>query len=200
MKNRSEICISVAVVSICLTFGASVEVRTQAANPQDPGQTQTSQPAQQNLSPIQQLEKILTPEQREKIRAILKQSKEERETINRRVRQAQQALNEAIELDNPDEALIEQRAHELAEAQGPSIRLRALTEARIRQVLTPDQRVRLHELREQAQAIRREQRNQRKEQGTGDTTRPDAFQRRTTAPQIGPGSRGKAPQHPSKPR
>ncbi len=204
MKTRSEICISVAVVSICLTLGSSVEARVQAADHQDPAQTQTSQPPPQGLSPIQELEKILTPEQREKIRAILRQSKDEREPIQQRVRQAQQALNEAIESDNPNEALIEQRAHELAEAQGANIRLRALTEVRIRQVLTPEQRSRLRELRQQAQAARqatrREQRFERKEQEPrGRSGRPDALQRRTTGPQIGPGSRGKAPQRPSKP-
>jgi Spy/CpxP family protein refolding chaperone len=203
MKIKNAICVSVALFWVGLILVSSIEVRGQATDAQKPGeagQAQGSQPTQV-LSPIQQLEKILTPEQREKIRAIFRQSKEERETIKERVRGARQALNEAIESDNPDEALIEQRAHELAEAQGANIRLQALTEARIRQVLTPDQRVTLRELREQAQAARRQQLLEGKEQGPkGRPPRPDALQRRSTGPQIGPGSRGKTPQRLLKPR
>lgn len=208
MKIKTEICVSTALVWICLIFGSSIEARAQAADPQNPaeaGQAQANRPARA-LSPIQELEKILTPEQRDKIRAILEQGKAERVATQQRVRQAQQALEEAIESDNLNEALIEQRAHELSEAQAASIRLRALTEARIRQVLTPEQRIKLHDLRQQAQALRREQRIERKEQRIerkeqqprDRAGRPDALQRRTTGPQIGPGSRGKAPQRPSK--
>jgi len=78
-----------------------------------------------------------------------------RQAVNLRVRQAQRSLAEAIESSTPNETLIEQRSRELADARADAARLRSLTEARILQVLTPEQRAKLREIREHNQAIRR---------------------------------------------
>jgi hypothetical protein len=66
-----------------------------------------------------------------------------------RLRSAQRALDEAIYADAPSEAVIEERARELAEAQAAAARLRALTELSIRRVLTPEQLSLLRTLRQQ---------------------------------------------------
>ena len=126
-----------------------------AAAPQQPPDAGAQQPGPSE-DPITQLN--LTPQQRQQIRSIRELSRDERALINHRVQETQKALNQALDADNPDEALIEQRAREAGEAQTASIRLRALTEIRIRRVLTPEQLKTLRVLRAQAQQIRREQR------------------------------------------
>ena len=60
------------------------------------------------------------------------------------------ALEEVLDADNPDETLVEQRMREVATAQAASMRMRILTEVRIRRVLTPEQLNTLRTLRQQA--------------------------------------------------
>jgi Spy/CpxP family protein refolding chaperone len=103
----------------------------------------------------------ITPEQAQQIRGIYSDLREERQGANFRLRMAQRALTEAIQAPTPDEALIEQRSKEVADAQANTIRLRSLTEARILQVLTQEQRMKLRQLRAQAQMQRRNQQNPR---------------------------------------
>jgi len=96
--------------------------------------------------------------------------REERQAAGMRLRLAQRALTEAIQSSTPDEMLISQRSKEVADAQANTIRLRSLTEARILQVLTPEQRIKLRELRQQAMLRR-----------NGNQQIPRALQRRPNA-------------------
>ena len=115
----------------------------QAEPPQNQTQAQGNQSNQiPDLGPLN-----LTPDQIQKIRGINAELKDQRQTAGQRLRQAQRALTEAIESPTPNEALIDQRSREVADAQAATIRLRSLTEARILQVLTPEQRLRLREMR-----------------------------------------------------
>src|SRR6267378_3025080 len=107
-----------------------------------------------------------------------------------RLKQANLALQQALESDSPDEVLVEQRLRDAAAAQAAAIRMRVLTEVRIRRVLTPEQLVTLRLLRQQAEAVRREQRmeNQRPRGQGVDGVRPNQrngmgplFQRRGNA-------------------
>ena len=125
------------------------------------GQTGQQQPAAPETQqggfggdPIRQLN--LTPEQREQIRSIRERNKEERAAINERVGVANRALQEVLEADNPDEAVVEQRLREVAAAQAATMRMRILTELRIRRVLTVEQRITLRVLQQQAREGRRE--------------------------------------------
>src|SRR5713101_2947615 len=134
------------------------QVRAQTPTPQNPvepartqTQTQPNQPGQ--LPDFAELN--LSAEQIQKIRAINAEVKDQRQAAGIKLRQAQRALAEAIESPTPNEALIEQRSHELADAQATTIRLRSLTEARILQVMTPEQRIRVREIRQRNQALRR---------------------------------------------
>src|SRR2546428_5321224 len=171
--------------SIALLSSASLAAGQQ--NPGDPPQTQSTQMNAQG-DPIRQLN--LTAEQVEKIRAIREQNKDERFALNQRLRRVQRALDDAIQADNSSEALIEQRAHELADVQAAATRMRAITEMRIRHVLTPEQLTKLRALRQQAQTLREERRNQ----GNNDQMRRDGLQRRRDAfqrdgnlrPNVGP--------------
>ena len=98
---------------------------------------------------------VNSPEQREKIRAIREQTREERAAINQRLRATNRALEELLDSENPIEAVVEQRLREVAEAQAASMRIRVLTEFRIRRVLTPEQLTTLRTLRQNARDARR---------------------------------------------
>jgi len=172
--------------AILLLSVAGLEVRAQDVTPQNPinpvqAQTQTSQTpdfAQLNLS----------PDQIQKIRAINAELKDQRQAAGMKLRQAQRALAEAVESPTPNETLIDQRSHELAEAQATTIRLRSLAESRILQVMTPEQRIRLREMRQQNQALRR-QANQQQLPGRVLRQRRQGLQRNANVAPVQPGQR-----------
>jgi Spy/CpxP family protein refolding chaperone len=153
MRNKSKLpsCgLSLAILFLLICAGAT----TRAQETQKPlATTQTQAPTNQtpDLGPLN-----LTPDQIQRIRAINAELKEQRQAAVQRLRQAQRALTEAVESPTPSEALIDQRSREVAEAQAGTIRIRSLTEARILQVLTPEQRIRLREMRQRNQALRRD--------------------------------------------
>lgn len=118
---------------------------------------QTPAPPQQpdnGADPISQLH--LTPEQRQKIRSIAEDNREERMKINLQLREAQDALQQTLDSDNPTESAVEERIRDLSSAQTAQVRMRAMTELRIRSVLTPEQRQVWRELRAQRQNLRRQ--------------------------------------------
>ncbi len=159
MKKRKAFLLSIALM---LAFSLPISA-------QDPAQPADAQQNQQE-DPIRQLN--LTPEQREKIRAITEDNRNERVMINRRLREAQAALEETLDSDSPSESAVEERIRDVATAQAAQIRMRALTELKIRSVLTPDQLKIWRGLRAQ---IRRQINN------------PDARQNRRNAPNQGNG-------------
>lgn len=128
-------------VGLLLILVAGISAAGQTAQPpQPPG------PPQPNLGdPIRQLN--LTTEQLEQIRLIREQNRDERSSINQRVRETNRALQEALDTDSPEENVVEQRLRDAGAAQSAAMRLRILTELKIRRVLTPDQRVMLRNLR-----------------------------------------------------
>lgn len=104
--------------------------------------------------PIRQLN--LTPEQREQIRSIREHNKDERAAIGERLRESNRALKESLNAENPDEAVVDQRIQDVVAAQAAAMRMRILTEIRIRRVLTPEQRNILRTLQQQAEETKRE--------------------------------------------
>ena len=104
--------------------------------------------------PIRELN--LSAEQRQRIRAIREQLRDERAAVNDRLRETNRALEEALDADNPDEATVEQRLRDVAAAQAASMRIRVLSEVRILRVLTPEQLAILRSLRRNARGFRRE--------------------------------------------
>jgi Spy/CpxP family protein refolding chaperone len=81
----------------------------------------------------------LTPEQRQRIRMIFEENKTDRQTTNRRLREAQLALNQALDAEPTDETVIDQRVNELASAQAAQMRMRIQIELKIRRELSPEQ-------------------------------------------------------------
>lgn len=129
--------------------------------------------------PISQLR--LTPEQRQQIRAIREQNKEQRAAINQHMRDSNFALERTLDSDNPNETEIEQRLRDVAAAQAAQTRMRVMTELSIRRVLTPEQLAVWRELRQQAANGRAPVDNPRR-QGGGDGLRPN--QRNGMAPLL----------------
>jgi Spy/CpxP family protein refolding chaperone len=152
---------SVLVTFMLLMLVATVV--TVSAMPQSPQQDPSPTPAQ---DPITMLN--LTPEQRQKIRAIRAESKEERATIIERVKSSNEALERTLDADNPNEEEVELRLRDLAAAQAASTRMRVLQELRIRRVLTPEQIAKWRTIRLEAAAQRRrEVQEQRRQNGNG---------------------------------
>src|SRR4030095_16201140 len=158
LRSRPIVLPITLLVSVLLLAGVCVQVRSQTPPPQNPVEPATTQ--SQPQTKINQLPDFaplnLSPEQIQKIRAINAELKDQRQEANQRLRRSQRALADAIESPTPNEALIDQRSREVAEAQATTIRLRSLTEARILQVMTPEQRIRLREMRQRNQALRRQ--------------------------------------------
>lgn len=137
-----------AVISFPATF-ASVSGQTL----QQPSSTPEPQ---QGGDLIRQLN--LTPEQREQIRSIRLSNGTERAAIKNQLAEANRALDEALNSETPDEALVDRRLGEVASAQAAAMRMRVLTEIRIRRVLTTEQRKVLRSLQQEAMQYRRERR------------------------------------------
>jgi len=101
-----------------------------------PGYAQEMAPPS-NTDPIQQLR--LTPEQRQRIRMIFAENKDERQVANRRLREANVALEQALDAEQIDENVIDQRINEVAAAQAAQTRMRIRMELKIRRELRPEQ-------------------------------------------------------------
>ena len=134
------------MMAMVFAFGATSAV-AQEAQPQPPGSAA--------INAIEQLH--LMPEQRQRIRAIREETKQERALINQRLREANIALEQALDADNPNDALIEQRLRDVAAAQTESMRMRIQTEVKIRRILTQEQLATLRLLRLQARGLMRDQ-------------------------------------------
>jgi Spy/CpxP family protein refolding chaperone len=118
---------------------------TQDAAPQDPAS-----------DPIERLR--LSPEQRQRIRIILEDNKPERQRTNRRLREANVALDQALDAQPIDENVVEQRITELAAAQAAQLRMRIQTEIKIRRELRPEQLAILQQLHLQIRDVVGDQR------------------------------------------
>lgn len=113
-------------------------------------------PAPAGPDPIEQLR--LTPDQRQAIRQIVNENKDERQSTNRRVREANVALDQALDAEPADDNVIDQRINELAAAQAAQLRIRIHTEMRIRRILRPEQIATLRRLRLQLRDVMNPQR------------------------------------------
>lgn len=103
----------------------------------------------------------LTPDQNARIRSIHVSHEDERIELGRRIRQARQGLDRAIMNDRFNQADVRRATEELAAAQGDRIRLESRLRSEVRNVLTPDQVMRFHQLERE---LRREMKEQMREQ------------------------------------
>lgn len=170
-----------AVVLLLLTAAASAYAQgnpsTQTANPSE---TQgAAQPA-----PLKVPEALnFTPQQQEQWRQINREFRAQEITAAAKVRDARLALNEVIESPAHNEDLIKQRAKELADAQSAVTQLQALRQSRVLQILTPEQRVKLKQLREERA------RNLRGGQQTNALGQRERIRRNANTPVLTPAQR-----------
>ena len=157
MKVETKV-LSGSLGVLLLGAAAFAQAKAQTATPQqsqtDPAQMRANQvnPAPTQAPDIAQLN--LTPEQIQKWRAINAELKDRQQVATMRLRLARRALADAIEAPVSNEELVKQRAKEVSDAQAATNELQALRQARILQMLTPEQRVKLREIRQQNQARR----------------------------------------------
>jgi len=183
--------IAPAAVLVILSISGHAQSTQQQQNSGETVQTQMTQ-ADQMLGPLN-----LTQDQIQKIRSINAELREERREAGMRLRLAQRALTEAIQSPAPDETLISQRSKEVADAQANTIRLRSLTEARILQVLSPEQRIKLRELRQEA-LLRRNGNQQQLPRAL--QRRPNAVQRNQNPNALTPRQQRRLMQQQPRPR
>ncbi len=164
--------------AFALLFSAAHGARAQTGAAPPPAQAQESAATQANPNdPAALLKQLsLSPDQIAQVRAIQSENVPQARALNQRLNQARRALDEAIYSDTVDEALIEQRARDVADAQAALVRLRAQTELRVRRVLTPEQLQTFRQLHQQAlieqRRQRREQRIERQLEGGANPRRP----------------------------
>jgi Spy/CpxP family protein refolding chaperone len=151
MKHNGRIVTLLALLTVLAFPAAMLPVAGQSAQ-----QPAIAPESQQGGDLIRQLN--LTPEQREQIRSIRQGNQAERVAVNQRLRETNQALEEALDSDTPDEAIVEQRVRDVAAAQTSAMRIRILTEIKVRRVLTAEQRTILRSLQRQALDLQRERR------------------------------------------
>jgi len=147
------------VLSLAVTLPTfAQEPGANSTQPARPVEGQQQQPNQDPLASLQ-----LTGEQRAAIRAIRITARDEQTALTQRLRRANRAIEEALEAEEPNETLIEQRVKEFGEAHAALRRLMVNRELRIRRVLTPEQRAILRDL--QINVHEREQRQNQNERG-----------------------------------
>ena len=154
MKNKINapfILFAVAFLLVCAFASTQAQTTAQQMQTRDTTPTQTAQ------APNIQTELNFTPEQIQKWRAMNMELREQEIAGNQKLFQARRALADAMESPNPNEEVIKQRAKELADARSTMIQLQALRQARMLQILTPEQRVKLREIHERNQALKRQQ-------------------------------------------
>jgi Spy/CpxP family protein refolding chaperone len=155
LKTFTLTCLGVAILILAAATFASAQ--------------QEPEPA---TDPIEQLR--LTPEQRQAIRRIMAESRDERQSTNRRLRETNVALDQALDAEPTDENLVEQRINDVASAQAAQLRLRIHTEMKIRRILRPEQVATLRRLRLQVRDVMNPERrnNQRVPPNQGFRPRP----------------------------
>jgi protein CpxP len=108
----------------------------------------------------------LTDAQREQVRSIFEQNRDEMRAAGEKLRTARRALNDAAgagtvaKAETIDEAAIRTAAETLANAEAEAAISRARIHAQVWQVLTPEQQAKAKELRQQ-----REQRRSQRQKG-----------------------------------
>jgi len=144
-ERLAAVCLGLALLlsPLCAPAAAQEQDEPEARPSATPGR-----PARE-LNLMQRLN--LTREQRQRLREIRQQSEPELRDLARRVRLARRALDEAVYADAADEALVEQRSRELAVLQNLLTHTRAVTELKVRRVLTDEQLRLFRNLRRQAQ-------------------------------------------------
>ncbi len=127
-----------------VTGGSDAPTGAAAATAQDEG----ARPADARSGWAARLN--LSPEQRAQIVSIRRQSEDESRALTQRLRQARNALDTSIYADSVDDQVVEGLAREVAAIQAEMVKLRVVTELKLRRVLTLEQLAVMRDLRRQS--------------------------------------------------
>jgi protein CpxP len=106
----------------------------------------------------------LTDAQREQVKTVMQQHRNEMEAAGKQLREAFDAQHKAVETIPVNEGLIRSTSQTLASAQADMAVLRARVRSEIWSVLTPEQQAKAKELKAQREARAKERRQQRQQQ------------------------------------
>ena len=159
LKSFTLTLLGVAILILATATLANAQQDASFRAQRQPRVTAQQEPGLAATDPIEQLR--LTPDQRQAVRRIMAESRNERQSTNRRLREANVALDQALDAEPTDENLVEQRINEVATAQAAQLRLRIHTEMKIRRILRPEQLATLRRLRLQVRDVVNPQRRQR---------------------------------------
>lgn len=138
MKTLSFRNLILAGVLVLLTFAVSN------------AQGLRDRPPKDNFRPQQILRELnLSREQIQQIKRIHEDRREQMQSAQRRLRDANRSLDQAIYADTINEDEIQTRLKEVQAAQGEVIKIRNFTELAVRKVLTAEQLARFRELRDE---------------------------------------------------
>lgn len=133
------------LTGLFLIFSSVFVVAQEPLQPQGAGMNQNGPPSRPNL--LSELN--LSQPQMRQIRRINQERKPIMQESQRRLHDANRALDEAIYSDSSNETEIQERLKEAQEAQMEVIKNRTMTELAIRRVLTPEQLMKFRQLRSQ---------------------------------------------------
>lgn len=150
---------SVFIASLFLT---TVFVFVGSVNAQRDGDNNFAPPAEQNMRVNLMRRLGLSKEQIQQIRKLNGQRGPLMQEAQRKLRDANRLLDQAIYADSVDDAVVEARLRDLNAAQAEVARIRALSELEIRKVLTPSQLIQFREIRDQFRDRREENMNDRR--------------------------------------
>lgn len=176
-------------IALLLSLLCAPAAAQEPEEPETPQQQMTPRRAAREINLMQRLN--LTREQRQRLREIRQQSEPELRDLARRTRLARRALDEAVYADAADEALVEQRSRELAVLQNLLTHTRAVTEMKVRRILTDEQLRLFRNLRQQAR--RRQMLQRRMNRALRQSATPPPAEPGANAPADTPPARRRRP-------
>ncbi|MFL6228620.1 MAG: Spy/CpxP family protein refolding chaperone [Pyrinomonadaceae bacterium] len=151
MALRKNILVALLTITLhaCAISASARQGGVPASPPANRPETEQTQPVQDQSELMRSLN--LTPEQRARVAEIRRETEQQSQQITQQLRRSRRALERAIYAENADEAIIQQRAKEVADAEAARVKMRADAELKVRRVLTPEQFATFRELRRQTQ-------------------------------------------------
>ncbi|MDQ3798929.1 MAG: Spy/CpxP family protein refolding chaperone [Acidobacteriota bacterium] len=147
---------SLIIALLAFGFAAVAELKAQDEMPPDHRPPRDGR-RQQRPRLLEELN--LSPEQIQQIRSINQSRRPQMQQAQRRLHEANRALDAAIYAASPSEADVQERMKEVQAAQAEIIKIRTASELAVRKVLTPEQLEKFRELREKFMRRLRKQQN-----------------------------------------
>ncbi len=148
---------------ICATIGVAQEAKPPEGPPPQEKRPPAIQPHDTRADILHQLG--LSDDQIQQIRSLNIEKRPLMDEAQKRFREANRALDEAIYADQVNEADVQARLTEVQLAQAEVAKLRFMNELAVRRILTQEQLVRFRELRQRFEKVRREFENRRQFKG-----------------------------------